>query len=158
MLITLDAEPRFRARWTVHFSTGEAAARAGVAPSALRYWERRGLVQPARQQGHRRYGRSEMRRIALFRLAGMLGFRLTSAATILDASPPQRLAAAEQEIHRLDDLIERARAARQFMASARDCPERHQASDCPSMQRALDLLLDGVDPKILRDLDRHPNT
>lgn len=139
----------------MHFSTGEAAARAGVAPSALRYWERQGLVQPARDDGHRRYRRSEMRRVALFKLAGMLGFRLTTAATILDAPPQQRRAAAVEEIRRLDDLIERARGARQLLVSARDCPERHQASDCPSMQAALDLLLDGIDPTILRDPEHH---
>lgn len=138
----------------MQFSTGEAAARAGVASSALRYWERQGLVAPARHGGQRRYGRAEMRRIALLKLAGTLGFRLTAAATVLDASPRQRRDAAEEEIQRLDDLIENARGARELLASARDCPESHQASECPSMQGALDLLLDGVDPTILRDLNQ----
>ena len=43
---------------------GELAARSGVAPSALRYYERLGLIRAGRSGGNqRRYERSELRRV-----------------------------------------------------------------------------------------------
>lgn len=45
-------------------SIGEAARLASVSPSALRLWERQGLVSPARTPGReRRYGPSELARL-----------------------------------------------------------------------------------------------
>jgi len=44
----------------------EVARRLGLRASAIRYYEERGLVQPARRQGGRRwYGPDELRRLAI---------------------------------------------------------------------------------------------
>ena len=46
-------------------SIGEVSARAGVAPSALRFYERQGLIESALTDGNqRRYDRAVLRRIA----------------------------------------------------------------------------------------------
>ena len=59
---------------------GDFAVRAGVAPSALRYYERQGLIRSHRTGGNqRRYERSELRRGLLLRAAvehGELGAAL----------------------------------------------------------------------------------
>ncbi|MGH3694213.1 MAG: MerR family transcriptional regulator [Pseudonocardiaceae bacterium] len=46
-------------------SIGQAADRLGLNPSALRYYDERGLVTPAaRRAGRRVYGLEELRRLA----------------------------------------------------------------------------------------------
>ena len=48
------------------FSVGEIAARAGVATSALRFYEANGLISSERTEaGHRRYHADVMRRVGL---------------------------------------------------------------------------------------------
>ncbi|MGW7535991.1 MerR family transcriptional regulator [Amycolatopsis sp. NPDC054798] len=60
----------------VTLTSGQAAAVFDLPVSTLRWWEKEGLVQPlAGPGGRRRYGRDELRRIALvclFRQAGMM--------------------------------------------------------------------------------------
>ena len=73
---------------------GEAARRLQLRPSALRYYDERGLVPAtARQGGRRMYGRAELRRIAFLTIAQRLGIPLNTAAAVLDAPGPQRPAA-----------------------------------------------------------------
>lgn len=56
---------------------GELAARTGVATSALRFYEERGLIQSTRNAaGHRRYTRAVARRVALIIFAQRMGFSL----------------------------------------------------------------------------------
>jgi len=53
---------------------GQVSRRAGVAPSALRYYEEQGLVTAARTAGGaRRYQRSVLRRLAFVRAAQNVG-------------------------------------------------------------------------------------
>ena len=56
---------------------GEVARRSGVASSALRFYEERGLISSVRAgSGHRRYPRSVLRRIAFIVFAQRIGFSL----------------------------------------------------------------------------------
>ena len=53
---------------------GDLAARSGVAQSALRYYEREGLIRSTRTGGNqRRYHRSELRRVAFIKIAQQVG-------------------------------------------------------------------------------------
>lgn len=64
---------------------GELAARSGVAPSALRYYERLGLIRAGRTGGNqRRYERSELRRVAFIRISQQVGVSLEEIRTALD--------------------------------------------------------------------------
>jgi MerR family transcriptional regulator, redox-sensitive transcriptional activator SoxR len=74
-------------------SIGQVAARSGVAPSALRYYEEQGLVAATRTGGGaRRYHRSVLRRLAFVRAAQNVGLSLTeirdALATLPEGRPP----------------------------------------------------------------------
>ncbi|WP_329106005.1 redox-sensitive transcriptional activator SoxR [Micromonospora sp. NBC_01699] len=70
---------------------GELAVRSGVAPSALRYYERLGLIRAGRTGGNqRRYERSELRRVAFIRISQQVGISLDEIRTALDSLPDSR--------------------------------------------------------------------
>ena len=72
-------------------SVGQLAARSGVAASALRYYEDRGLLAPARDAaGHRRYPRSALRRVAFIVFAQRVGLTLVEIADALAGLPTDR--------------------------------------------------------------------
>jgi MerR family redox-sensitive transcriptional activator SoxR len=64
------------------------ARRSGVAASALRYYEQRGLISSERAgSGHRRYERSVLRRIAFIVFAARVGLTLDEIAGELAKLP-----------------------------------------------------------------------
>ena len=76
-------------------SIGEAARRSGFATSALRYYEREGLIAAVRTDGgQRRYDRSVLRRLAFIRAARNIGLTLDeirdALATLPDARTPTK--------------------------------------------------------------------
>jgi MerR family transcriptional regulator, redox-sensitive transcriptional activator SoxR len=71
---------------------GEVAKRSGVAASALRFYEDRGLIVSERAgSGHRRYDRSVLRRIAFIVFAQRIGLSLDEIGTELGKLPPGRV-------------------------------------------------------------------
>src|SRR4249920_3511856 len=69
----------------------EVARRGGVAASALRFYEDRGLISSERAgSGHRRYPRSVLRRIAFIVFAQRVGLTLGEIADELSKLPPDR--------------------------------------------------------------------
>jgi MerR family redox-sensitive transcriptional activator SoxR len=78
-------------RSTDHLTVGDIAARSGFTPSALRFYEREGLVQATRTSGNqRRYERSVLRRLAFIRAARNVGLSLDEVAAALAALPDSR--------------------------------------------------------------------
>lgn len=70
---------------------GELAARSGVAASALRYYERLGLIRAGRTTGNqRRYERAELRRVAFIRIAQKVGISLDEIQAALESLPAGR--------------------------------------------------------------------
>ncbi len=70
---------------------GELAVRSGVAPSALRYYERLGLVRAERTGGNqRRYARTELRRVAFIRISQQVGISLEEIREALNSLPASR--------------------------------------------------------------------
>lgn len=70
---------------------GELAARSGVAPSALRYYERLGLIRAGRTGGNqRRFDRTELRRVSFIRIAQQLGVTLDDIRSALADLPDSR--------------------------------------------------------------------
>ena len=70
------------------FSVGEVAARAGVATSALRFYEANGLIRSERNSsGHRRYRADVLRRVGFIRVAQRVGLPLTEIRTALESLP-----------------------------------------------------------------------
>jgi MerR family redox-sensitive transcriptional activator SoxR len=70
---------------------GEVSARSGVAASALRFYEERGLITSERAgSGHRRYPRPVLRRIAFIVFAQRIGLSLDEIGAELAKLPPER--------------------------------------------------------------------
>ena len=68
---------------------GEIARRSGVASSALRFYEERGLIASERSgSGHRRYPRAVLRRIAFIVFAQRIGLTLDEIGAELAKLPP----------------------------------------------------------------------
>jgi MerR family redox-sensitive transcriptional activator SoxR len=70
---------------------GAVAERAGVAPSALRFYEAEGLITSVRaDSGHRRFHREVLRRIAFIRVAQQVGLSLADIRSALALLPDAR--------------------------------------------------------------------
>ena len=106
---------------------GQVASRAGVRTSAIRYYERVGVLPEAeRVSGQRRYDESLIERLGVVGVAQRAGFTLEEIAALLRASDN---AAASTELRELAErkltdvraLIERADAMRRWLEAARSC-------------------------------------
>ncbi len=100
---------------------GDVSKRSGVAASALRYYDERGLIESERAgSGHRRYPRRVLRRIAFIVFAQRIGLTLDEIGEELAKLPPDRAPSrrdwerlSSTWTHRIDDRIaelERLRA------------------------------------------------
>ena len=115
---------------------GDFARRAGIAPSALRFYEQQGLLASARSSGGRRlYPRAELRRVAFIRAAQAVGLSLPDIAAALAKLPGGRTptAADWQKLSRqwqplLDARIAALTRLRDQLASCIGC-------GCLSLQR-----------------------
>ncbi len=76
------------AKW---IAIGALAKRAGVAASALRYYEEAGLIESSRTAGQQRqFPREVLRRIAFIRVAQTVGLSLEEIRAALATLPQQR--------------------------------------------------------------------
>ncbi len=72
-------------------SIGEVAARAGLTPSALRFYETEGLIAASRTgRGQRRFKRDVLRRIAFVRVAQRVGLTIDEIRDALRTLPDSR--------------------------------------------------------------------
>jgi MerR family redox-sensitive transcriptional activator SoxR len=72
-------------------TVSDVAQRSGFAPSALRFYEREGLLAATRTAGNqRRYERSVLRRLAFIRAARNVGLSLDEVAAALATLPESR--------------------------------------------------------------------
>ncbi len=70
---------------------GELAARSGVATSALRFYESKGLIASRRTSGNqRRYDRATLRRVSVIKAGQRLGLPLDEIAGALETLPDGR--------------------------------------------------------------------
>jgi MerR family redox-sensitive transcriptional activator SoxR len=76
---------------TPELTVGEVVRRSGLAASALRYYEREGLIEAARTSGgQRRYERNVLRRLAFIRAARNVGLSLEEVREALSRLPSAR--------------------------------------------------------------------
>jgi MerR family redox-sensitive transcriptional activator SoxR len=108
---------------------GEVARRSGLAASAIRFYERQGLVRADRTpSGQRRFHRDVLRRIAFIRIAQRVGLSLDEIVTALAGLPVDRAPGSQdwQRLtrgwrQRLDDRIELLEALRSGLTSCIGC-------------------------------------
>ena len=119
---------------------GELARRAGTAPSALRYYERIGLLPHAeRVGGKRQYPPASAERLALIRLYQDAGFTLKEIRQLLAAGSrprPSWTPLAERKLAELDARIAEAQHARTLLEHALNCPHPDLLT-CPNFRDAL---------------------
>lgn len=76
---------------------GELASRTGVAASALRFYEERGLIRAERTDaGHRRFSRATIRRVAFIAFAQRIGLTLDEIRGAMDTLPSDRIPVASE--------------------------------------------------------------
>jgi MerR family redox-sensitive transcriptional activator SoxR len=109
-------------------SIGEVASKAGVAASAIRFYERKGLLPEAeRVGGQRRFSADTVRRLGIIDVAKRAGFSLDEVGVLLasiDQGRPsyeQLQALAARKLPEVEALIERAEAMREWLAVAGEC-------------------------------------
>lgn len=108
---------------------GEVARRAGIAPSALRFYEQQGLLSAQRTAGgQRRYTRSVLRRLAFVRAAQNVGLSLQEIRDALASLPDARTPTSADWARlsrtwraRLDDQIRGLEALRDGLTACIGC-------------------------------------
>jgi DNA-binding transcriptional MerR regulator len=124
---------------------GEAARRVGVATSALRYYEERGIVTPAaRHAGRRMYGPQELHMLTFVQFMRRLGLSLEDTRAVLHDSGDQWRQTVGTTLTALEELITRAEGARHFLRHALQCPAEHPVTGCPFMAETLQRALAGL--------------
>jgi MerR family redox-sensitive transcriptional activator SoxR len=116
-------------RSTDVLTVSEVAERSGFAPSALRFYEREGLVHATRTSGNqRRYERNVLRRLAFIRAARNVGLSLDEVAEAMAALPDGRTPTRADWArlsrgwrHRLDDQIAALERLRDGLDSCIGC-------------------------------------
>jgi MerR family redox-sensitive transcriptional activator SoxR len=107
---------------------GQVADRVGVNASAIRFYEREGILpKPARSGGQRRYTDQAVRRLQVIDIAKRAGFTLDEIRLLLDADDADEPTYAElrtlvgRKLSEVDALIARAQAMRQWLIRAQGC-------------------------------------
>lgn len=109
-------------------SIGDVAKRAGIRPSAIRYYEAVGVLPIAdRVSGRRYYDEAVLVRLRVIRAAQRLGFTIAElrelfapeAATLPASTRWNHLA--ERKVSELDDVIERAQQMRGILRESLAC-------------------------------------
>lgn len=90
--MTSDTDTRDAAGLPPILTIGQLSARSGVAPSALRFYETKGLLRSTRdERGQRRYQRDELRRVSFVLAAQQVGLSLDEIAGVLGSLPDERV-------------------------------------------------------------------
>jgi DNA-binding transcriptional MerR regulator len=111
-----------------------------LATSAIRYYERRGLVQAdARVSGQRRYREDTVRRLVFIGMLQDAGLDLDEIDGVLHANEVAAWKAiARRRLAALDAEIERLQRARAYLEGALLCRYHHPATDCRIMGAEID--------------------
>ncbi|MEN8184078.1 MAG: MerR family transcriptional regulator [Myxococcota bacterium] len=113
-------------------SIGQVAERAGIAASAIRYYEAEGLLPRAeRRSGRRVYDESVVERLAIIQLAKAAGFTVAEVKRLLGGfarrTPPGERwrTMAERKLVELDERIAEAERMKRLLRVVTRC-------ECPS--------------------------
>lgn len=124
---------------------GEVAEKAGINVSAIRFYERNGLLPEAeRVSGQRRFAPDTVHRLETIDVAKQAGFSLEEVGVLLDSidqgapAHEQLRALASRKLPEVEALIERAEAMRNWLTTASAC-------ECTSL-KSCDLFAGGLIP------------
>lgn len=128
-------------------SIGQVAEQAGTSTSAIRFYERNGLLpEPERSGGKRRFLEDTVGRLRTIDVAKQAGFSLEEVRILLDSidqgapAHEQLQALAIRKLPEVDALIERAQAMRDWLTTATGC-------GCDTLS-SCDLFAEGSDQQL----------
>ena len=120
-------------------SIGQVAQRAGVRPSAIRYYESINILPaPQRRGGQRRYDAAVLERLAFIQTAQRLGFSLAEIELLFqpagEATPlsDRWHTLANRKLAEMDTVIRQAASIRRLLARGLrcGCPNLHDCIHC----------------------------
>ncbi|MGM9488059.1 helix-turn-helix domain-containing protein [Ideonella sp. YS5] len=117
----------------------EVARKSGVAASALRYYERKGLIQSLESGGARRqFSPAVLDQLALIALGQAAGFSLDEIRVMFTpgGQPNIDRAMLASKADELERMVKRLKAMVEGLRHAVACPAPSHAA-CPSFQRLL---------------------
>lgn len=120
-------------------SIGQVAARSGLPPKTIRYYEDIGVLAPSarRANGYRSYDESDLATLKFIARARSLGFSLDQVSELLalyhdKARPRERVRQlALKHLELLDRKLEELRSLRRAVADLADRCEGGSRPDCP---------------------------
>lgn len=139
-------------------TVGELAARSGVAVSTIHFYESKGLIHSVRNAGNqRRFARSELRRVAIIRVAQRAGISLAEIRDALSTLPTNRTVSAKDWARLskrwksdLDLRVRRLTALRDQLGDCIGCGCLSMES-CP-LRNPMDVLgIEGPGPRLIED-------
>jgi MerR family redox-sensitive transcriptional activator SoxR len=127
----LEVEVNFKSR-TIHrelkVTIGEVAAKAALAASAIRYYERTGLLkQPFRKNGRRIYSDEVLHQLVIIEFVKETGFTLSETKLLLHGFPETTPASARwkkmarEKIQELDIALDKTKAMRDMLEAMTSC-------------------------------------
>jgi MerR family redox-sensitive transcriptional activator SoxR len=107
---------------------GEVAAKATIATSTIRYYERSGLLkQPLRKNGRRVYSDDVLHELVIIEFAKETGFTLSETKLLLHGFPENTPASARwkkmarEKIHELEVALAKTKAMRDMLETMTSC-------------------------------------
>jgi MerR family transcriptional regulator, redox-sensitive transcriptional activator SoxR len=127
----LEVKVNFKSRTYLKefaMTIGEVAAKATIATSAIRYYERTGVLeQPSRKNGRRIYSESVLHQLVIIEFAKETGFTLSEIRLLIHGFPETTPASARwkkmarERIRELDILLARTKAMRGMLEAMTSC-------------------------------------
>jgi MerR family redox-sensitive transcriptional activator SoxR len=114
---------------------GQIAARAGLKPSAVRYYESLGLLHAVRVSGRRLFAEVELSRLQLIGAARDASFSLDQIRGIVGGTKPDWRDAAAAKLRDLDAELERIQRQREAVTRMLGC-ECDSIKECASKSLA----------------------
>jgi MerR family transcriptional regulator, redox-sensitive transcriptional activator SoxR len=107
---------------TTLLSITEVGEATGLPSSALRFYEREGLISPrARKGGRRHYSRDVLQRLAVIGLLQEVGFSIKEVAALLRRGTKGWRPLADEKLKEIDAHLLRVNEARELLVSALAC-------------------------------------
>jgi MerR family transcriptional regulator, redox-sensitive transcriptional activator SoxR len=113
---------------TKPMTIGAVARRAGVRSSAIRFYERRGVLPPARRaSGQRRYDQAVLKQLAVVTMAREAGFTIREIRALFRDFSPDAPAStrwrsiAAGKLDELDDALRRTKLMRSVVRAMMEC-------------------------------------
>ena len=133
------------------YSISDVARKVGLRASAIRYYERLGVLSPARRvSGQRRYDAAAVQRLALVRRAQQAGFSLSEIRALFFGFEPsvplsaRWKALAARKISELDSAMEKLRAMKELLQNIQSRCGCQTAEQCGAIILEKNLAKTGV--------------